>query len=114
MADSNSARPKFAGRQVTLGGVEYTVPPINVRALKELAPQLARTANLTGMPTLTQWDDVIDVFLAAFQRNYPEMSRGELEELVDMENFLTITQTVMGVSGLEKNAGEEQPGKASP
>jgi hypothetical protein len=110
MTQSNSA-PRFAGRVVTLGGTDYTVPPLNVGALKALAPQLEATANLTGMPTLTQWDDVLDVFLAAFRRNYPDMTREQLEELVDMGNFLTLSNVVFGGSGLLK--GEERPGIAS-
>ena len=108
-----SARPRFAGRVVTLGGVDYTVPPLNVGALKALSRQLAATAEITGMPTLEQWDDVLDVFLAAFQRNYPEMTREQLEELVDMGNFLTLSKMVFGASGLTQ-LGEGEPGMASP
>jgi hypothetical protein len=113
MADSNSARPRFAGRQVTLGGIEYTIAPLNVGALKRLAPQFQSMATLVGLPTIEQWDDMLAVFLAAFHRNYPEMTKEQLEDLVDVGNFAEIAESVMRVSGLVKREGESQPGAAS-
>lgn len=110
MTDTNGARPRFAGRSVYLGGVDYVVAPIAVGRLKDLMPVIARAGAVSGTPMPEQWDDFLEIFLAAFQRNNPEMTKATLEELVDLGNFKPLIEMVMGVSGLTPTAGEVEPG----
>lgn len=112
--DITGGQPRFAGRQVTLGGVVYTVAPLAVGRLKTLLPVIARCSAVVGVPTPDQWDDFLEIFLAAFQRNNPDMTKAMLEDLVDLGNFKPLMEMVMGVSGLEKAAGEALPGAEHP
>jgi hypothetical protein len=96
------ASVKFAGKVIVLGGVEYVVPPIALGKLKLLAPRLA-TLDLaaSGMPSAEDLDTIVDMTLAALNRNYPEMRREELEDLIDLGNLKEIVDVVAGVSALE-------------
>jgi hypothetical protein len=95
MSDISPA-PRFPGRVIALAGIDYTIAPINVRDLKRLRPKLDSLIALTGMPTLAQWDDILEILLAAVRRNNPEMTSEHLEELVDLGNFAVLISSVMG------------------
>ena len=104
------ADPRFAGDPVDLGGMSYIVPPLSLGAVKALLPTIQRIVIGQGgavADPFGQLDDVLDICHAALLRNYPELSRDALVELVDLTNFSELVAAVVRRSGLaavqEKN-----------
>ena len=103
--------PRFAGEPVLLGDTEYTVPPLGLFAVKTLLPTIQRIAISPSGGVANLWgqlDDVLDLCHAALLRNYPDLTREALVELIDLTNFATLVDAVVRQSGLtavqEKNA----------
>lgn len=84
------------GKTVKMGGKDWTVPPLNFKALKQFGPVLK-----TKTPQqLVEEGLVLDIIHAAMLRNYPDLTRDELEDMLDMGNVMEVTMTVMGASGM--------------
>lgn len=110
---SNTAAPapRFAGQDVNLGGTVYTVPPLALGALRRLLPKIqALSLGEDLMPDLSQVVDLLEICLAALQRNYPDMTLEELGDIVDLGNFKQLVAVVMGQSGLEVKTAPEGNG----
>jgi hypothetical protein len=93
---------KIKGVTIDLSGVEYVVPPLNLASLQNLQDKLS---GFTGGADLKSVGIVADCALAALKRNYPEITREELLEVIDLGNMLELMNAIMGVSGLQ-SAGE--------
>lgn len=99
---STVARVK--GIPVDLGGTTYIVPPLALGALEQLKDALA---NFTGdVREADQVATVIDATHASLKRNYPEITRAEVADLVDLENMMAVMEAVMDVSGMKRKAKE--------
>lgn len=94
------------GVRINLGGRDFVAPPLNFKALRQLTPKLAILASMGDVPTNDQTDVVLDVVLAALTRNYPDLTREELEDLLDLANLAKALEAIMGASGLERTTGE--------
>jgi hypothetical protein len=89
---------------------ELTIPPITLGALQQLEPGIAGfTADMTNTK---QIDTVISLTHAALKRNYPEITRDEVGELIDVGNVVDVYRAVMGISGV-KRSGEATPPRAT-
>jgi hypothetical protein len=84
---------KFKGITLSLGGQDYVVPPLNFRSLQDLQ---ARLEQFSGGTDVASIGIVIDSLHGALQRNYPDVTR---DQCVDM---LDVMQAVMDVSGLKR------------
>lgn len=99
--------PRFEGEIVNLGGTDYTVPPLSLRQVKRLATQLDKLdPDVKGVPAAEQIDATIEVMHAALSRNYPDLTREQLEDLIDLGNMTAIIKAAMRTSGLERRAVE--------
>jgi hypothetical protein len=94
------------GVKLNLGGREFVAPPLNFKALRALTPKLAILSAMGDVPTGEQIDVVLDVVHAALVRNYPDLTREELEDLLDLANLAKALVAIMGASGLERTSGE--------
>lgn len=101
------------GVEVTLGRDTYTIPPLNFRMLQDLSGQIA-IVNKGGSfvsDTATR-DAFIDVIYASVYRNYPDVSREQIIDSLDVSNAQQAMLALLGVSGFEKKAkanGEGAP-----
>jgi hypothetical protein len=102
---------RFDGVPVVLAGTEYLVPPLTIRALRRLEPQLALLAKAVqgSTPDAPQLDAVVAVVHAAMERNYPNLTKEDLEELLDLGNIPQVIMAVMTAAGLERRP----PGEAA-
>jgi hypothetical protein len=100
------------GITVKMGGKEWVVPPLTLKQLRKLEPKLAGLNQGMSPTDMKGLDDVVEILHAALSRNYPELTSDEVEDLVDMGNFLQAIQAVMGISGLKKS-GEAEAGSLS-
>lgn len=91
----------FDGIAVTLGGRDFTVPPLCLRDVKRFLPLMAE---LFGKSPLEQMTLTSEVILAALQRNYPELTMDELDVLLDPVSISSVMEAIMEASGLKKKA----------
>jgi hypothetical protein len=99
----------IAGIKVVLGGVERVVPPLNLGALIELKDRLA--AFRPGEVDTGSVDTLLECLYRALRRNYPEITKEEIAEHVDLGNMVELMQAVMDVSGLRRKKAEAEEQK---
>ena len=103
--------PRFDGELLKVGDREFVVPPLNWRRIRKLLPILERMKDIAAggglVITESMLDDSVTVIYEAVSRNYPEITRDELEDLVDLVNAPKVIMAVMGLSGLLQ--GEPAP-----
>lgn len=106
--------PKFEGIAKTIGGVEYIIPPINLRTLKQLQSEIEHFQD--GTVNAESIDTAITVIHSALKRNYPDLSIDDVSDLVDVANMFELFEIVMDVSGLKRKAleAEARPGELRP
>jgi hypothetical protein len=96
--------PLVGGKPVRMSGRDYYVPALTYGQVKRLKE--AGTLDVLRAPNQHSeeegWAASLTVCLMALQRNYPEMTMAELEDLVDLGNASTIIETVLGQSGFQK------------
>lgn len=91
---------KFAGVEVRVGQKTYIVPPLSFRQLRELKDKISKLR-----PGVQDFDDdtldaFVDVIQAALSRNYPEVTREDLENDIDLGNVTDLVLAVTNTSGL--------------
>lgn len=96
------------GVKVKIGRREFIVPPLNLRAVKRVG-QLVPVMT-AGDGSEASIDAAIEVILLAIQRNYPEVTREELEEELDLANLAPISLQIAEASGLVPKA---EPGQTT-
>lgn len=103
------------GVKINLGGRDYTVPPLTLRMLRKHGENLRQLSTLDDIPTPEQIDAISAIVLDAMCRNYPELTKDDLDDLVDMRTLPKLFRAVAGQSGLtqggdpEGAAGETAP-----
>ncbi len=80
------------------------IPPISLGALEQLQQRISEFAGdvMDGKQVAT----VIDATYAALKRNYPDITRDRVADLIDVENMAEVFACVMDVSGLKRKAAE--------
>lgn len=101
---------KIKGVTVNLNGTDYVVPPIALGALEQLQAKIAAFDGNAG--DAQQISTVIDCAHAALKRNYPELTREEVADLIDISTMMDVFEAVMDVSGLKRRAQEAENGAA--
>lgn len=96
---------KFKGIKLTLGGRDLVVPPLNFRSLQQLQERLAKFSGGVDPESL---DIVVDSTWEALKRNYPELTRDEVIDFLDLENMMAVMEAVMDVSGMKRKETEQQ------
>ena len=87
----------FYGRRLILA-------PLNMGALRQL---MDRLTGFGGEPSLGQVDTIVDAVYASLHRNYPNITRDEVEnDLVDIANAEDLLPIIMHRSGL-KNTNDD-------
>lgn len=94
------------GIKLTLGGTEYTVPPLALGTIEDMEDQLK---DFRGGIDADSVKTVIDATTAGLQRNYPDITRDEVRGMLDLGNMIDVMQALMDVSGIKRKeleAGE--------
>jgi len=98
------------GIEVILGGTNYLVPPLSLGNLEIFQHRLK---TFEGGLDPASVSTVIDVTLAAINRNYPDMTRERLGEIMDVSDMADVMLAVMDVAGVRRKAAAEEKAKAS-
>jgi hypothetical protein len=106
--------PKFKGIDYDFGGEwgKMTIPALNLAALELLQDDLA---GFSGELDKKNISTAIMAVHLALKRNYPDISREQVAEMVDLSNMKDVMLAVMNVSGLkakEPIAEDQPPGES--
>lgn len=94
---------KVKGIPYDFGGRVLVIPPLTLGALEQMAGKLfGRGDEDVFDPEYVA--TVIDAAHAALRRNYPEMTRNEVADLIDIENMQEVMACTMDVAGLKRKA----------
>lgn len=92
---------KIDGITVRMGGADYVVPALTLRQLKKLKDKLGALRQISPLAASEgQLEPLVDVIHAALSRNYPDLTREEMEDLIDLGNIGQLVAAVVNVSGL--------------
>lgn len=93
----------FYGRRLVLA-------PLNMGVMRQM---LSKFQNTSQEPSVDQIDTVVDAVYASLRRNYPEITRDEVENnLVDMANAEELMPIIMNRSGLKSVTDDGLPVEA--
>jgi hypothetical protein len=84
------------GKEIELGGKNYTVPPLNLTMVEHFQDKLI---GFTGGMDPESVKLVAEVTHAAIIRNYPDMTLEEIKDVLDLGNMVEVFQAVLQVSG---------------
>lgn len=105
--------PLFKGHPVVLGGQSLVMPALSfggIETTKELMRQID-AGQLTDVVELQR--AFIDVLLAAFQRNHPDLKREVLANGLDWESAIALYRQLLQMSFPVAPAGELKVGSPS-
>lgn len=97
------------GTTVVMSGERLLVPPMSLGALELFGDQLVTLRADPTNPEAVR--TIIDVTLSALRRNYPDITREEVSELIDVGNMETVMLAVMATSGLQDKVEGEPSGE---
>ena len=89
------------GVSVAMGGEEWVVPPLTLGQLRRLMPQVRQLTEIGASMGEAQIAVLVDIVAAALQRNYPEMTPGQVENMLDLGNASAVLNAVLTGSGLK-------------
>ncbi|MGS0922131.1 hypothetical protein ACR30T_00235 [Neisseria gonorrhoeae] len=95
---------RIKGVTVELNGADYVIPPIALGALEQLQERIGSFDG--NAADAGQISTVIDCAHAALKRNYPDLTREEAADLIDIGNMNEVFAAVMDVSGLKRKEQE--------
>jgi hypothetical protein len=97
------------GVEVNLGGHKFVLAPLGLGLVRQFQEQAKAMASKVPPPTEDEWTDFnIAAIVASLQRNYPEMTRDEIEGLLDA-NYGEIATLAINQAGLKKVTPGELP-----
>jgi hypothetical protein len=95
------------GISMNLGGEDRIIAPLSFAAVRRLLPRL-QTLRMDGPGAFS--DEQIAVIVEAvgcsLRRNHPEVTDEQVLEWLDLGNFKSVFNAVMGASGLEKRPAD--------
>jgi hypothetical protein len=107
---------------VKVKGIPYTfsdrvlvIPPLSLGAMEQLQERLSVMKEDLADPEYI--GTVIETVHAALKRNYPDMTREEVADMIDLANMQEVMTCAMDVAGLKRKALEagqgDEPGEHS-
>src|SRR5260370_31279434 len=105
------------GVAVPMGGQDWIVPPLTLGQLRELMPKVRQLTEIGASMGEAQINVLIDIVTAALQRNYPETTPENVENLLDLGNASAVLNAVLTGSGLKPSGaamGAPSPPGTSP
>lgn len=102
---------KRGGRWIEFGEEAYQVPPLAFRSVVDLQDDVESLAQMGAKPTPAQMDTVTRIVHAALVRNYPDMTKEAVADMLDVGNFQEVINATLAIGGF-KQAGGPPSGEA--
>lgn len=93
----NVPATRYPGEVVTLGGRDFVVPAMSLGMLKRHRNLLE---NIESMQPFDALEGVVALVHDALCRNYPDITREEVEDLIDFDNAPMVLQVTARASKL--------------
>jgi hypothetical protein len=84
-----------------MGGRDWLVPPLTLGQLRRLMPKVRQLTEIGASMGEAQIDVLVEIVVAALQRNYPEVTTETVEDLLDLGNAGAVLNAVLTGSGLK-------------
>lgn len=88
------------------GGKVYTLAPLPLIAVKRLQAGIGRLQMDTALSD-SSMSTIQEVLHISLLRNYPEMTREQSDELLDVSNMLEVVASALDVGGFKRKAQVE-------
>lgn len=93
---------RFAGIPVYMDGREWIVPPLSVGQFKLYGKNLMIPGTVDAENFTERLDDVLPVIHLALARNYPDLKKEELENMLDLGTFKEVIEAIANASGAKR------------
>jgi hypothetical protein len=84
------------GKKFILGGVEWEIPALTIKQVKQLEPTLLKPDYVNDALGIEALNAAATLVHTAILRNYPEVTLDQVEEMVDLVNIVPIIQYLTG------------------
>lgn len=88
------------------GGRVFALAPLTLGTLENMQAKLADLSVIDAMQPASI-ATIVDATHSSLQRNYPQITRAEVGELVDVGNMYEVIACVLDVAGLKRKAEAE-------
>jgi hypothetical protein len=89
------------GVTISMGGRDWLVPPLTLGQLRRLMPKVRQLTEIGASMGEMQITVLVEIVVAAMQRNYPEATAEVVENLLDLGNASAVLNAVLTGSGLK-------------
>ena len=86
---------KIPGVNLQIGGTEFTVPPLSLGDMETYGDRINQ---LDAMGNTERATLIIDLATASLQRNYPELTRDGVKNMIDLRSMKSVFDAVMNAS----------------
>ena len=84
-----------------MGGQDWLVPPLTLGQLRRLIPKVRQLTEIGASMGEPQIGVIVEIVAAALQRNYPDVTMDNVEDLLDLGNAGAVLNAVLTGSGLK-------------
>lgn len=88
------------GKEIPFGRFKLIMPALSLKQVRQMTPLLSTIASSANGATPDDLGPMCDVIHAALVRNYPDILRADLDDMVDLNNIRDIWPALNGLSGL--------------
>ena len=97
------------GINLVLGdGETYVLAPLTLGAIEDMQDAINGVGTELSPAAIKA---IIDVAHSSLKRNYPDMTRNDARELIDVANMMDVFEACMDVSGMKRKALAEGEAK---
>lgn len=96
------------GKEIPFGRFKLIMPALSLKQVRQMASTLSNIVSSANGATPDDLGPMCDVIHAALVRNYPDILRSDLDDMVDLNNIREIWPALNGMSGLVPS-GEAVP-----
>jgi hypothetical protein len=89
------------GVTIAMGGRDWLVPPLTLGQLRRLMPKVRQLTEIGAQIGEEQIGVLIELVTAALQRNYPDTTDSDVENLLDLGNAANVLNIILTGSGLK-------------
>lgn len=89
------------GVEIAMGGETWLIPPLTLGQLRRLMPKVRQLTEVDASMGEPQIAVLVEIVATALQRNYPDVTFEQVENLLDLGNAGAVLNAVLTGSGLK-------------